>query len=130
MRTISTGGGSLTLALCVLAGCASAGGAGSGRASDLITRVDFEELNVQNAYEVVSRLQPRWLRGRGRVSIQSTTAGEPVVYVDGIRYGSVETLRQVHADALDEIRWVGAADATTRFGTGHPGGAILVTTRR
>ncbi len=29
-----------------------------------------------------------------------------------------------------EIRYISAADATTRFGTGHPLGAILVATTR
>jgi hypothetical protein len=82
-----------------------------------------------NAYEVVQRLRPGWLRTRGRISIQYPTAQNPVVYVDNIRFGSPNSLRQVSVDAIEEIRYMGASEATTRFGTGHAGGVILVRTR-
>jgi hypothetical protein len=107
--------------------CASAGPGSSG--SGPITRADLEDVSMRDAYEVVQRLRPAWLRARGRVSFQSSTAQNPVVYVDGIRFGSPESLRQVPADAVQDIRYLGASEATTRFGTGHPGGVILVRTR-
>jgi hypothetical protein len=33
------------------------------------------------------------------------------------------------ADYIREIHYINASDATTRFGTDHVGGAILITTR-
>jgi outer membrane cobalamin receptor len=120
----------LALFLVLVPACATSGESDSRRSSDVITRADVEEITAQDAWDVVSRLQPRWLQSRGRVSIQSETAGEPLVYVDGMRFGRVNTLRQIHVDAIEEIRRISAADATTRFGTGHAGGVIMVTTRR
>jgi outer membrane cobalamin receptor len=120
----------LALFLVLVPACASSGDSESRRSSDVITRDDVVETTAQDAWDVVNRLQPRWLQSRGRVSIQSERAGEPVVYVDGIRFGGVTSLRQIHVDAIEEIRRISAADATTRFGTGHAGGVIMVTTRR
>lgn len=53
-----------------------------------------------------------------------------VVYQDGVRSGGSNTLESMPTIAVREIRFINAADATTRFGTGHPMGAILVTTKR
>jgi outer membrane cobalamin receptor len=119
----------ITLGFILLAplACASAGTASGG--SGPITRADLEHASMRDAYEVVQRLRPAWLQTRGRISIQSTTAQNPVVYVDNIRYGDPGSLRQVSVDAIDEIRYMGASEATTRYGTGHAGGVILVTTR-
>jgi hypothetical protein len=50
----------------------------------------------------------------------------PVVYLNGTRYGSVETLRSIHSTSIREIRFLNSSDATTRYGIGHLGGAILV----
>lgn len=122
--------GLLALILVLAPACASSGESESRRSADLITREDVMETTAQDAWDVVSRLQPRWLQSRGRVSIQSESAGEPLVYVDGMRFGRVNALRQIHVDAIEEIRRISAADATTRFGTGHAGGVIMVTTRR
>ena len=41
-------------------------------------------------------------------------------------FGNVNDLRSMDAAEIDELRFLGAADATTRFGTGYPAGAILV----
>jgi hypothetical protein len=36
----------------------------------------------------------------------------------------------VSTDRVKEVRFLNARDATTRYGTGHPIGAIEITTRR
>ena len=51
------------------------------------------------------------------------------VYLDGFRYGSVESLATIPAMNVVEVRWLSAMDATTRFGTGNTAGAIAVTSR-
>jgi hypothetical protein len=122
---------SLTLGVVLLGtfACAGASGGPASSGSGPITRADLEDVSLRDAYEVVQRLRPAWLRPRGRISIQSSTAQNPVVYVDNIRFGDPSSLRQVSADAIEEIRYMGASEATTRFGTGHAGGVILVRTR-
>jgi hypothetical protein len=79
---------------------------------------------------VIHRLRPRWLATRGQISLQDPRAGYAVVYVDGIRFGELETLRSIPTGDIKEIRYQTASEATTWRGTGHAGGAILVSTRR
>jgi hypothetical protein len=119
----------LALGTIMLGGFACAGTGPASGGSGPITRADLDHVAMRDAYEVVQRLRPTWLRSRGRVSIQSTTAQLPVVYVDNIRFGGPGSLRQISVDAVEEIRYMGAGEATTRYGTGHAGGVILVRTR-
>jgi len=99
--------------------------------ANVITESEIQGANVNNAYEAIQRLRPAMLRGRGSASSndQSGTQGL-VVYVDGSPLGGVQALGNISALNVREIRYLNASDATTRFGTGHPVGAILVTTRR
>jgi hypothetical protein len=53
-----------------------------------------------------------------------------VVYIEGIREPSLDALRRLDVTSILLIDYLGAADATTRYGTGHTGGAILVSLRR
>jgi hypothetical protein len=99
--------------------------------ANVITEAEIAAANVNNAYEAIQRLRPTMLRGRGSASSsdQSGTQGL-VIYVDGSPLGGVQALGNISALNVREIRYLNASDATTRFGTGHPVGAILVTTRR
>jgi hypothetical protein len=47
-----------------------------------------------------------------------------------VRMGGVGALRQVRVHNIATMRFMTPSDATTRFGTGHAGGAILILTRR
>ena len=53
----------------------------------------------------------------------------PKVVVDETQYREIDDLRSMVVSEIDELRFIGAADATTRFGTGYPAGAILVSLR-
>lgn len=68
--------------------------------------------------------RPTFLQGR------DARRQEPVLYVDGIAIAEFDALHDIPlADVLD-VTFLSGADATTRFGTGHVGGALLVRTRR
>ena len=43
-----------------------------------------------------------------------------------MQFGSLEALYSMHVNDVTHVRYLSPADATTRFGTGHAGGAILV----
>lgn len=91
---------------------------------------EIDAIGARTVFEAVSRLRPTWLRGRrGRISMQDPTAGEVVVYLDGLRYGGQRSLSSIRAEAVLEMTFLDASNATTRFGTGHGGGAILIRTR-
>lgn len=116
------------LLLLVAAGCGTGGSGSSSYRSDLITSEEIAEASGTNAYQIVRQLRPAWLRGRGAQSVNAE-ASLPVVYVHQMRYGDVSTLRDFARGDLVELRFVDAATATTRYGTGHGGGVIEVVTR-
>lgn len=93
-------------------------------------RISPEELATQTTgtvYEAIERLRPIWLRSR---STTLATQAFPRVRVDGQDYGPVESLARIDVAVVSEIRFISARDATTRYGTGYPGGAILVILKR
>lgn len=85
--------------------------------------------SATNAYDAVQRLRPEWLRRRGQISIQDPSAGAVVVYLDGVRFGGPQSLENLRPEGIVQMEYLDASDATIRFGTGHGGGVILVTTR-
>ena len=125
-------------------GCASSGTSagttgtagtarGPSRSQDVIGQ---EEISTRageatNALQVVQKLRPQMLRGRGLVSPNDASGAEalPRVYVDNVSYGGIDALSNVQVNQIREIRYVNARDATTQWGTGHMGGVILVLTR-
>jgi hypothetical protein len=94
----------------------------------------FEEEIVQNsstdAYDLISRLRPHWLRGRGQKSYLNSAVSYPIAYVNGSRLGPIEQLRNVSAENITMVQYLNMSDATIRFGMNHPSGAILVTVFR
>jgi hypothetical protein len=130
MRTYNT----LLLAagLLLLAACASTG-SGTSSNPNVITAADVQEAaNYSSAYQLVERLQPQWLRKRsGGITfneVNEEMEGDVVVYVNDVRVGGPDALRDVSVDAVERIEYLDAARAA-RYGTGHQHGAILVTTR-
>ena len=115
--------------LAALAACATSGGsARSLQSRNVITAAEVESINVSTAYEAVQQLRPHFLQTRGQASIQDPSAGEPIVYVNGVRYGGTDALNGIRAMDVAEFRFLSASDATTRYGTGHVGGVIEVRT--
>lgn len=110
-----------------LGGCAS--GAGPGQSTrvrvdpDHITESELDPLYQLTAFEAVQRLRPRWF--------QTRTGTLPTVHVDGsVRTDAAEILRSLRTSDVQEMWYMNAADATTRFGTNYFSGLILVTTKR
>lgn len=117
------------ITLSLAAGCSGRVPPAERRDRNLITTAEIAGSELRDAYEIVQALRPEFLRTRGSASIRAPDPIEPVVYIDGVRSGNPETLRRVSRDALREIQYIDSREATTRFGTGHRGGAILVVTR-
>jgi hypothetical protein len=76
-------------------------------------------------FEYVRLHRPQWLRTRG---ISTNGVNEVLVYVDGNRMGGPRALEQIRPDMTAEVRYLDGREATTRWGTGHGAGVILVTT--
>lgn len=118
---------SLLIPLCLAALAACAGSASQSRgSSDILTREEISASGATTAYEAVVQLRPAFLRARGARSMRDPTPLTPVVYVNDMRHGGIDVLMSIRVEEIDEIRYIGAADATTRWGTGHSGGVIQV----
>lgn len=124
--TTATVGFTLVAALSCWTATRRAGAVGS---RDVLLPDEIEAIAATTAYDAVSRLRPEWLRRRGQISLQDPSAGEVVVYLDGVRYGGPRSLETIRVEIVAHMEYLDASDATTRFGTGHGGGAILVRTR-
>lgn len=112
-------------------GCASGGGAGAGAppsASERLAREEIALIGDTSAEQVVRTLRPRWLQARRGVGFGGPSL--PEVFVDGLHLGPLSTLRQISSRDIESMELIGAADATTLYGTGYAGGVISVRTIR
>jgi outer membrane cobalamin receptor len=133
-------GASSLLILTTLLGasaCASggaSGGSGTSGNPDEITREQIvENSNYSNAMEIIRVIRPRWLRaarGQGTSTFSSGGPVEPVVILDGVRFGELASLRQISLNIVGRMVYLDARDATTLYGTGYMGGAIQIFTLR
>ena len=126
--------------LCVIATMlAACGGGGAGTTAqpntqsrtargpaDIISEAEIHASSYQNALEVVQGLRPTMMRPRGT----STSQYQVVAYMDDVKLIDLNGLSTIPAERVKEIRYINARDATTRWGTGHGSGVILVTTKR
>lgn len=129
------------LAVAVLAAgaaaCASSSGATtatrSTRTPDLITKADIDATPSGNAYDLVNRLRPQWLRatGVGSVSGGTATSYGIVVFLDNVQMGGLEALRSIDSGSVVSIRYMTAERAAGLPGVGRDpvAGAIVVSTR-
>ena len=94
--------------------------------ADMISEAEINTTSYQNALEVVQGLRPSMMRPRGTSSSQY----QVVAYMDDVRLIDLNGLATIPSERVKEIRYVNSRDATTRWGTGHGSGVILVTTKR
>ena len=123
------------LLVAMSSGCAppsSSGADGDNRKSQVITQKEISTAGMSgSAFEVVSRLRPNFLVSRGQTTISGqNVASYPNVYLDGVVFGDINTLRNIDSAQIAEIRLYQAWEAQTKFGLGNNGGVIAITTRR
>lgn len=130
------------LTAATVAACASGAAAGAGApggSTYVVTAEEIQQSQVSTAFDAIQRLRPQWLFDRGTSSIrESGPEGQPVqrigdpitdgpvVFVNGTRAGAVSVLRNIPAELVQEMRFLRARDATTKYGTGYPQGVIEV----
>lgn len=122
-----------------LAACGGpAGQAGTGPAPDanVITLSELQHANASNAYDAIQQIRPSMLRPRLAAESSSISAAQRHaddyavhVYLDDNRLGDITSLRGVPLSTIREIRYLDPARAMQRFGSGNPGGVILLVSR-
>lgn len=125
----------MAIAVAILAtACTSTGPSGSFGSAvssrDILTFQEMDSGSYGSVYEAVRALRPRWLQSRGGASIRHAQRQTPRVYLDGQLHGGLDDLWSLAPQEVSELRFLNASDATTRFGTNHIGGAIVISTRR
>jgi len=127
------------IAVAAILACAPAGGtsgsSGTSPASRSSTLLGAEEIRAANtdagtAYDAISRLRPNWLT-RGTTSYDPPATEFAVVFVDGRRYGELDSLRSIDANQIADVRFYSPAEAGGRFGLqGGLSGVIEVRTKK
>ncbi|MGH7688088.1 MAG: hypothetical protein ACREN3_00610 [Gemmatimonadaceae bacterium] len=126
----------LVFAGLLLAGCASSGAmsgaASTGRDPNIITQAELANENFSNVYDAIQHLRPEMLRPRLANSSSSISSSEDYtvhVYMDNSRLGEIADLRNIPLVTVKEVRYLNPSQAMQRFGSGNPGGVIVLTSR-
>ncbi len=137
------------LALGLVASACASGGSSSAPAAaptsstprrgsaNLITESEITAAGLETLYDVIERLRPNMLRTRGQMGrITGAAGGESGasmstirVYLNGAPIGDTSALRNIQAGSVRQVQLLSSSDATTRFGTGHDAGALLITSK-
>ena len=102
--------------------------------ANLITAEEIAEAHADanTAFDAVARLRPNWLAPHGATSTMANGAGTEYaqIFVDGQRYGDLNSLKNIAAYHIGEIRYYNITEAGARFGIrGGSGGVIEVTSK-
>ena len=100
------------------------------RRTGTIQVAEIASVSATNAYDVVQQLRRGWLISRGPVSLSDPRPAYPTVYMDGVEMGDLGFLRSIAAPDIAEITFLSTSESNLRYGPGHFGGIIHVTTRR
>jgi hypothetical protein len=119
----------LLLAVTVLACFGSRSGDRALQDPEVLTQDDIRASSARNAYELVERLRPRWLRPGPDRSLRLDTV--ILVYFDGVRLGGVDTLREIERESILTMRVLDASRAGHLPGLGsqHVERVILISSR-
>jgi hypothetical protein len=121
----------LVLASVLLGASACTNAVSNGTASQqtVISRADIERAHVSTVLDAIRRYRSDALVARAPSSIYLDKQTYPVVFLDNELYGQIDELRNISADAVEEIRFFSGTDAVRRFGAQYGGGVIQVVSR-
>jgi hypothetical protein len=112
----------------ILVACATVptDGARGRPARDVLGAEEIERASAGTLHDAIQLLRPHFLFTRGRASIRAPNPMQPVVIVNNVPHGSVESLRVIAPGDVLYVRLLRAPEATIRFGTGYISGVIEV----
>lgn len=143
MRTMRTGLAG-TFAAIALLGYTPQNADAQRRDRDLITRDELVQSSQKNAdlYQAVRSLRSHFVQGsrgprslglnppprggQGEGSAQDREAVKTILYINGVRSGDIEMMRNINTINVEEVRYLNPNSASMQYGTGHEGGAVLV----
>lgn len=81
----------------------------------MITQQELAAISVSTAYDIVERLRPLWLRSTGPRASSTRLVTEIVVMSDGQYFGNVNSLRQIPAGGVRELRYMSGSEAINAY---------------
>jgi hypothetical protein len=120
------------LTLAAMTACATAGSGNTTnihRDPNLINEQEIASSNESNAYDVITRLRPVFLKTRGHTTLMAGGSDYASVFLDGQVYGELVSLKNIPAIQIREIRYLSSNQAVTKYGMQYSSGAIDVTTK-
>ena len=109
------------------------GGTGAPERSTLLTAEEITANGPEGktAYDVVSRLRPKWLRAHGPESLhaEADSSEFALVIVDNRQMGRIQALRDVEAYQVADIHFYEPAVSNGKFGPRGASGVIEVRTK-
>lgn len=112
------------------------------RNRSVLTAAEIADANVDNAFDLILNLRKEWLVTRGTNSWAESPRGQAegfgatfqvdirpgrdriIVYLDDIRVGGVEDMKEISKDLLTRAEFIDARRATYLYGAGHSHGVI------
>lgn len=87
--------------------------------------------DANTVYDAIARLRPNWLAAHGMTSTTASSATEyATVFVDGVLYGDLTSLRNLEAYHVADIRYYDITQSGARYGIrGGSSGVIDVRTK-
>jgi hypothetical protein len=128
------------VAVATALGCASQGPSSGSSASGISQKsanyLPFAEIadahaDATTVYDAVARLRPNWLAPHGVTSSTASSTTEfATVFVDGVLYGDLSTLRNLQAYHVADIRYYDITQSGAKYGIrGGSSGVIDVRTK-
>jgi len=101
-------------------GCAPAGTGGVPAPRSSSSTLSAAEIAAAHAdqetlYDAISRLRSQWLTHSTK-AYDSPTEMHAAVFLDGRRYGEIESLRNIDANQIADVRYLSAAEAGGKYG--------------
>ncbi len=98
--------------------------------ANIISAEELAGVNASNLYDAVRLLRTEWLRRSAPTTLLPGAEYAVAVYLDRVRFGDLESLRQLPVSAAVRVRYYSASEAQSEFGVSNLQGAIQVVTVR
>lgn len=99
------------------------------RQGDVLTLEEIRATPAVNVYQLLERTRPQYLRPVPGTSSRAAQRYLPYVFVNGSRWGPLESLRTMQPEHVVSIRRLSASSAQVRYGSDYVGGVLEIVTR-
>lgn len=95
---------------------------------DVLTTEEIRAaVGAADAYSLIQKLRPSWLRMRGDPNVADSDGSVAIqVYYNGRHAGTVAVLREYEVSQLVSIRWLDPIAARSSYGARHGRGVIAI----